>query len=152
MRKTNFIAFTLLVASLILVLAACGGDDSPDGGGKGAKIAIGPPASETNSITKVILEQAGIEEGDYQPDEESFSDAGDRVQHGNIDMTFGVLGLPAANVESLQASTGDVVMLDMSDDLIEKMEAETEYERYTISEDSYDFLDSDIDTIAAFAL
>src|SRR5699024_12360949 len=38
------------------------------------------------------------------------------------------------------------------DDLIEKMEAETEYERYVISEDSYDFLDSDIDTIAAFAL
>src|SRR5699024_7941541 len=83
----------------------------------------------------------------YQPYQEAFSDAADLVQDGNIDMTFGVLGLPAANVESLQASTGDVVMLGMSDDLIEKMEAETEYERYVISEDSYDFLDSDIDTI-----
>lgn len=152
MRKINFFTFTLMVASLMFILAACGGDDSSDGGGKGTKIAIGPPASETNSITKVILEQAGIEEGDYQPYQEAFSDAADLVQDGNIDMTFGVLGLPAANVESLQASTGDVVMLGMSDDLIEKMEAETEYERYVISEDSYDFLDSDIDTIAAFAL
>lgn len=154
MKKTRLITLLSLLVGIVLVFAACGGDDSSDGGGSGkkAKIAIGPPASETNSIAKVILEKADIGEGDYQAYQEAFSDAADLVQDGNIDMTFGVLGLPAANVESLQASTGDVVMLGMSDDLIEKMEESTGYERYVISEDSYEFLESDIDTIAAFAL
>lgn len=158
MGKTRFLTLLIALVSLILVLAACGGDDSTGGddgdggGGKKAKIAIGPPASETNTISKVILAAQGVEEGDYQEFQEGFGDAADLVQDGNIDISVGVLGLPAGSIESLQASTGDVVMLSMSDEVIEEIESNSEYQHYVIPQDSYDFLDSDIDTIAAYAV
>src|SRR5699024_4652636 len=70
----------------------------------------------------------------------------------NIDISVGVLGLPASNIEDLQASTGDVVMLGLSDEAIEEIESESEYEHYTIPEDAYDFLDEDVETVAAYAV
>lgn len=160
MSKTRFLTLIMTLVSLILVLAACGGDDSATGGegesddegGKNAKIAIGPPASETNTISQVILAAHGVEEGDYQEYQEGFGDAADLVQDGNIDISVGVLGLPAGSIESLQASAGDVVMLSLSDEAIDEIEENSEYEHYVIPEDSYDFLDSDIDTIAAYAI
>src|SRR5699024_5630468 len=120
--------------------------------GKNARIAIGPPGSETNSISKVLLAAHGLEDGDYQAFQEGFGDAADGVQDGNIDISIGVLGLPAGSIESLQASTGDVVMLGIDDDAINDIEANSEYQRYTISKDNYEFLDEDIDTIAAYAV
>src|SRR5690625_999961 len=160
MGKTRFLTFVTILVSLIFVLAACGGDDSTgsddggsgEGSGSNAKIAIGPPASETNTISQVILAAHGIEEGDYQVFQEGFGDAADLVQDGNIDISVGVLGLPAGSIESLQASAGDVVMLGMSEDAISEIEEESSYEHYVIPEDSYDFLESDIDTIAAYAI
>src|SRR5690625_2360247 len=160
MGKTRFLTFVTILVSLIFVLAACGEDDSTgsddggssEGSGSNAKIAIGPPASETNTISQVILAAHGIEEGDYQVFQEGFGDAADLVQDGNIDISVGVLGLPAGSIESLQASAGDVVMLGMSEDAISEIEEESSYEHYVIPEDSYDFLESDIDTIAAYAI
>lgn len=153
-----------MMISAIFLLAACGGGSDSEssggedtggedsGGGKKAKIAIGPPASETNSISKVLLAAHGVEDGDYQVFQEGFGDAADGVQDGNIDISIGVLGLPAGSIESLQATTGDVVMLGLSDEAIEEIEANSDYQRYTIPQDSYDFLESDIETIAAYAV
>lgn len=115
-----------------------------------ARIAVGPPASETNSVSKVILEAYGIK--DYQPFQESFGNAADLVQDGNIDVSFGILGVPAGSIESLNASTGDVVMLGLSDEVITKTEQTSGYKSYTISKDAYGFLDADVPTIAAFAV
>lgn len=160
MGKTRFLTLVTMLVSLILVLAACGGDDSTSGddsgdsgsSGKKAKIAIGPPASETNSISQVILSAHGVEEGDYQAFQEGFGDAADLVQDGNIDISVGVLGLPAGSIESLQASAGDVVMLSIDEGVIDEIESNSEYKHYVIPQDSYDFLESDIDTIAAYAI
>ena len=154
MSKTRFLMLVTMLVSFVFVLAACGGDDSTsgDGGGSNAKIAIGPPASETNTISKVILGAYGVEEGDFQAYQEGFGDAADLVQDGNIDISVGVLGLPAGSIESLQASAGDVVMLGISTDVIGEIEEASNYEHYVIPEDSYEFLDSDIDTIAAYAV
>lgn len=158
MSKTRLLTFVTLLATLVLVLAACGGDDGTSGdengssGSKDARIAIGPPGSETNSISKVLLAAHGLEEGDYQAFQEGFGDAADGVQDGNIDITIGVLGLPAGNIESLQASTKDVVMLDIDEDAITEIESNSEYQRYTISKDNYEFLEEDVETIAAYAV
>lgn len=163
MSKTRFFTIVTMLVSLVLVLAACGGNDAggsgdSDGGGdssgsgKKARIAIGPPGSETNSISKVLLAAHGLEDGDYQAYQEGFGDAADLVQDGNIDITIGVLGLPAGSIESLQASTGDVVMLNLDDEAIEEIESNSPYERYTIEKDSYEFLDEDVETIAAYAV
>src|SRR5699024_4999487 len=71
---------------------------------------------------------------------------------GNIDVSVGILGLPASSIENIQASTGDVVMLELSDEAIDYMEENTGYKRYTIPKESYDFLDKDIETITAYAI
>src|SRR5699024_2904483 len=64
----------------------------------------------------------------------------------------GVLGLPAGSIESLQASTGDVIMLELSDEVVEKIESNSDYKKFIIPQDSYDFLESDIQTVAAYAI
>src|SRR5690625_4156552 len=145
MTRKRLIGIVTLLVGMALFLAACGG------GGK-TKIAIGPPASATNTLSKVILDAYGIGSDDYEEFQEGFGDAADLVQDGNIDISVGVLGLPAASIESLQATTGDVVMLSIDDDKIDQIEAESGYQKYIIPQDSYDFLESDITTVAAYAV
>lgn len=127
-------------------MAACGG------AGEKKKVAIGPPASETNTASKLILDAYGIEEGHFEEFQEGFGDAAEGVQDGNIDVSVGILGLPAGSIESLQASVGDVKMLELSDEAIQYIEENSGYKRYTIPKDTYDFLDSDIETVTAYAI
>lgn len=143
--KRNYILLLIAIAGL-LILAACGG-----GGGKKG-IAIGPPASETNSVSKLILEAYGLSDDDYTAYQESFGNAADGVQDGNIDISIGILGLPAGSIENLQASAGDVKMLELSDEAIEYIESNSGYMRYTIPQDTYDFMDSDVETVTAYAI
>jgi len=150
MSKSKFYVFMTVLVGAILVLAACGGGSGGSGGK--AKIAIGPPASATNTVSKVILDAYGIDEDGYEEFQEGFGDAADLVQDGNIDISVGVLGLPAGSIESLQASTGDVIMLGLSDEVIEKIESNSDYKHYTIPADSYDFLEEDVETVAAYAI
>src|SRR5699024_12763134 len=133
MGKTRILSFIFMLVGVMMVLAACGGgDDSAgggdgdngdggDGGAKGAKIAIGPPASETNTISQVILSAHGLEEGDYQEYQEGFGDAADLVQDGNIDISVGELGLPAGSIECLEVATVDILMLDLSKKVIDEI-------------------------------
>lgn len=142
-KRVKGLLFMLLGA--LLVLTACGG------GGK-KNIAIGPPASETNNLSKIILDAYGIGEGDYKAFQEGFGAAADGVQDGNIDISIGILGLPAASIESLQASAGDVKMLSLSDEAIKTIEEESGYKRFTIPKESYDFLTEDVETVTAYAI
>lgn len=141
-KKTRSLLF--LMFGLVLILSACGGSKK--------NIAIGPAASETNNVSKIILEGYGIGEGDYKAFQEGFGDAADGVQDGNIDISIGILGLPAASIESLQASTGDVKMLGLSDKAIEYIEANSGYRRLTIPKETYDFLTEDVETVTAYAV
>ena len=77
---------------------------------EGKRIAIGPPGSGTQAAAKLILEAYGIEDGDYEAFEEGFGDAAGRLQDGQLDASFGLLGLPAGNITEL-ASQRDVVIL-----------------------------------------
>ncbi|WP_249336634.1 TAXI family TRAP transporter solute-binding subunit [Sporosarcina sp. Marseille-Q4063] len=144
MKKTKMRALLFLVIGLLVVLSAC------SGGGK--NIAIGPPASETNNVSKLILEAYGIEDEDYNKFQEGFGDAADGVQDGNIDVSIGILGLPAGSIESLQASAKDVKMLSLSDEAIKYIEENSGYRRLTIPKDTYDFLTEDVETVTAYAI
>ncbi|MFS0688577.1 TAXI family TRAP transporter solute-binding subunit [Sporosarcina sp. 179-K 8C2 HS] len=145
MKRNRVKVLLFMLLGALLVLSACGG------GGK-KNIAIGPPASETNNVSKIILGAYGIDDGDYKAFQEGFGAAADGVQDGNIDISIGILGLPAASIESLQASTGDVKMISLSDDAIAKIEAESGYKRFTIPKESYDFLTEDVQTVTAYAI
>src|SRR5690625_2840613 len=145
MRTTKKTLTRFAVASLASLFAMYGTAQA-------AKIAIGPPASETNSVSRVILEGYGLGEGDYEAFQEGFGSAADLVQDGNIDISIGILGVPAGSIESLNASTGDVVMLGLSDAVIEKAEKESGYQRFDIPKEAYPFMQEDVPTIAAFAV
>lgn len=144
MSKTRIGLFFSVIIGTALLLAACNGGKTD--------IAIGPPASETNSLSKVLFEAYGIEDDDYKEFQEGFGDAADEVQDGNIDISIGILGMPAGNIEDLQASTGDAKLLALSDDAIEFMEEESGYERFTIPGGTYEFEDEDVETVAAYAI
>lgn len=145
MNKMKMRTFLFIVIALLVVLSAC------SGGGK-KNIAIGPPASETNNVSKLILKAYGIEDADYNKFQEGFGDAADGVQDGNIDVSIGILGLPAGSIESLQASAGDVKMLSLSDEAIKYIEENSGYRRLTIPKDTYDFLTEDVETVTAYAI
>ncbi|WP_246880372.1 TAXI family TRAP transporter solute-binding subunit [Sporosarcina sp. 6E9] len=145
MKQTKMRALLFLVIGLLVILSACSG-------GEKKNIAIGPPASETNNVSKLILKAYGIEDADYNKFQEGFGDAADGVQDGNIDVSIGILGLPAGSIESLQASSKDVKMLSLSDEAIKYIEENSGYRRLTIPKDTYDFLTEDVETVTAYAV
>ncbi|APX93271.1 TRAP ABC transporter substrate-binding protein [Halomonas sp. 1513] len=141
------IPLATLGAAAGALLAGCGSD-----GTSTPNIAIGPPASTTQSVSQLIFDAYGIGEDDYSTYQEGFGAALDGVQDGNIDISIGILGLPSGSIENLQASSGDARMLSLSDDAIDYIEANSDYQRFTIPSDSYEFLDEDVTTITAYAI
>src|SRR5699024_1671029 len=104
MNMRKIIISISVILSTMLLLTACGGGDKPG-------IAIGPPASGTNSFSKHLFAAYDLEEDDYTEFQEGFSDAADGVQDGNIELLLGILGLPAGSIESLQASVDELKCL-----------------------------------------
>ncbi|QKY70067.1 TAXI family TRAP transporter solute-binding subunit [Lentibacillus sp. CBA3610] len=144
MRKKQVVSIISLLFGVTLLLGACGGG--------GNNIAIGPPASETNSASQLIFDAYDIGEDDYNAYQEGFGDAADGVQDGNIDVSIGILGMPAGSIENLQASAGDVKLLGLSDEAISHIEENSGYNQFTIPADTYAFQDSDVNTVAARAI
>ncbi|RYG73030.1 TAXI family TRAP transporter solute-binding subunit [Lentibacillus lipolyticus] len=144
MSVKRLVSFLSVLFGGILLLGACGGGSK--------NIAIGPPASETNSASNLILESYDIGEGDYNSYQEGFGDAAEGVQDGNIDISISILGMPAGSVQSLHASTGDVKLLSLSDDAVSHIEENSGYKQFTIPAGTYEFQDSDVNTVAARAV
>lgn len=118
---------------------------------EGMTVNIGPPNSASQAASLLILEAYGLEEGDYEALEEGFGDGADMLQDGNIDATFGLLGLPAENIEEL-ASQIDVDLLSISDEALDAIEQDSAYERIVIPAGTYEFQDEDVNAIAAYAV
>lgn len=119
---------------------------------RGKRVAIGPPGSGTQAAAKLVLEAYGLEEGDYEAYQEGFGDAKSKLQDGTIDASFGLLGLPDAGIDELQASVRDVKFLPLSDEATAYIEENSGYEAYTISAGSYEWLEEDIPAASAFAV
>ncbi|WLR50255.1 TAXI family TRAP transporter solute-binding subunit [Bacillus tianshenii] len=119
---------------------------------KGKKVAIGPPGSGTQAAAKKILEAYGLKEGDYKAFEEGFGDAKNKLQDGQVDATFGFLGLPASSIDELQAQTKDVKYLPIEGDALATLEETTGYEGYEIAADTFEWLDAPVNTITAYAI
>lgn len=118
---------------------------------EGSSIAIGPPGSGTQAAARLILEAYGLEEGDYDAFEEDFGDAQGRIQDGQLDASFGLLGLPAGGIEELAASA-DVDLISLSDEAVDYVEENSGYAAFDIPGDSYDFLEDDVQAITAYAV
>jgi uncharacterized protein len=119
---------------------------------KGKRIAIGPPGSGTQSAAKIVLEAFGIKDGDYEAYQEGFGDAKAKLQDGTIDASFGLLGLPDAGIDELQASVKDVKFLEITGEELAYVEKNSGYTRYTMKAGSYEWLKKDVSTVSAFAI
>lgn len=119
---------------------------------KGKRVAIGPPGSGTQAATKMVLEAYGLKDGDYDAYQEGFGDAKAKLQDGTIDASFGLLGLPDAGIDELQASVNDVKFLSVSDEAIEYIEENSGYSAFTIPAGSYEWLEEDVPAASAFAV
>src|SRR5699024_10328216 len=86
--------FSIMIVTM-LMLAACNYGKTD--------IAIGPPAGETNTFTTFLFEAYDIGEGVYVEFQVGFVDAVDAVQDGNIDVSIGILELPAGSIQNLHA-------------------------------------------------
>ncbi|MBU9721846.1 MULTISPECIES: TAXI family TRAP transporter solute-binding subunit [Bacillaceae] len=117
----------------------------------GKNVAIGPPGSGTQAAAKLILEAYGLEDGDYNAFEEGFGDAAGRIQDGNLDASFGLLGLPAGSIDEL-ALQRDVRLIPITAEGLQYIEANSGYGALTIPADSYDFLEEDVQAITAYAV
>jgi len=119
---------------------------------KGKKIAIGPPGSGTQAAAKVVLEAFGLKDGDYEAYQEGFGDAKAKLQDGTIHASFGLLGLPDAGIDELQASVGDVKYLEITGSELDFVEKNSGYSGYTIKAGTYEWLDQDVNTVSAYAV
>ncbi|MFV8827321.1 TAXI family TRAP transporter solute-binding subunit [Alkalihalobacterium sp. APHAB7] len=133
----------------IITVDGTGIDSIADLAGK--RVAIGPPGSGTQAAAKAILAAYGIEDGDYNSFEEGFGDARDRLQNGQIDASFGLLGLPAGSVTEL-ALQRDVKILSIDDEQLAQIEADSGYLGYEIPADAYEFLNEPVQTVTAYAV
>ncbi|WP_138419099.1 TAXI family TRAP transporter solute-binding subunit [Aquibacillus sediminis] len=141
MKKLVTLLFITIIA---LVLSACGGDN--------AKVAIGPAGSGTQAATQIILDAADLTDEDYQAYQEGFGDAKDKLQDGNIDVSFGLLGLPSGSVNDLQATSGDAELVSLTDEEVAYVEQNSGYMEYTIPAGTYDFQEEDVQTVTAYAV
>lgn len=119
---------------------------------KGKRVAIGPPGSGTQAATKLVLEAYGISDGDYDAYQEGFGDAKSKIQDGTIDASFGLLGLPDAGIDELQAAVKDVKFLPVDADKLQYIEENSGYSGFTIPSGSYEWQTEEIDAVSAFAV
>lgn len=141
----HFLSKALCGIGVLFLLTGCGAESKPN-------VAIGPPASTTQSVSQLLFDAYGIDSDSYSAYQEGFGAALNGVQDGNIDISIGILGLPSGSIENLQATSGDARLISLSDEAIEYIEKNSAYQRFTIPAGSYDFQKEDVNTITAYAI
>lgn len=118
---------------------------------KGKTVAIGPPGGGTREAAEQILAAYGLEEGSYTALEEGFGDARTKLQDGNADASIEILGVPAASLQELAATTGEVKLISLDAEQRSTIVGSTQLEEYEIPAGTYDFIDEPIQTVSVFA-
>ena len=136
----------LLVASLLGLLAGC---DTPP---PKARLALGPAHSASHQVGNHLLTAYDIKAQDIDAEHGRFDAAIEDLEQGRIDIAMGFFGLPSRNVDSLQAATGDLKLVSLSDAVLDEIEKNSGYRRFTIPKASYLFLEQDVNTLAASAV
>lgn len=113
----------------------------------GMTIAVGDVGSGTRAISDAILDFYDIE---YTPEETDFGASTEMLADGQIDATMFVVGVPVAGLTQVAATT-DVELLSLDEGDVEEMADDEFYESYSISADTYDFLEEDVTTLSVFA-
>lgn len=119
---------------------------------KGKRVAVGPQGSASVNTTRDILQAYGLTFDDISPFYDAFGDAATKLKDGQLDASFGILGLPASSIEEITASQ-EVRLLEVDEAALEKMQAERPfYEPLTIPGGTYKGQDEDVQTVTLKAV
>lgn len=119
---------------------------------KGKRVAVGPQGSASVNTTRDILKAYGLTFDDIKPFYDAFGDAATKLKDGQLDATFGILGLPASNIEEI-TTTKDVRLLEVSDEALGKLQKERPfYQPLTIAGGTYKGQDKDVQTVTLKAV
>ncbi len=118
---------------------------------EGATVSIGPPGGGTRQAAERILAAYGLDQGSYTALEEGFGDARTKLQDGNADASIEILGVPAASLNELAATTGEVRLVPLDDERIDAIVTDGGLTEYEIPAGTYDFLDEPVPTVSVFA-
>lgn len=119
---------------------------------KGKTVAVGDAGSGVFYNATQILTAAGLDiDKDIKQVAASFGDSATQLKDGSIDAAFITAGTPTTAITELATST-DVVVVDLGDDVIAKLKAEQPfYAEYEMTEKDYDFIKEPVKTVAIMA-
>ncbi len=118
---------------------------------KGKKVSIGAAGSGVYFNAIDVLNAAGLEESDIQPQYQSFADSADALKDGKIDAAFIVAGAPTPAIQELCA-TADAYLVPIDGDVADKLMKETPfYTTYKIPAGTYDGQKEDVTTVTVKA-
>ncbi|WP_115863209.1 TAXI family TRAP transporter solute-binding subunit [Halorussus litoreus] len=119
---------------------------------EGATINTGDLGSGTQVNALQILQSAGIEQGDFEEQNASFSQAADQLRDGDIDAAFVVGGWPLGAIEEL-ATTNDISIVEISGDAREAILGSSPwFAEDTIPGGTYSGVDEDTETVSVQAM
>lgn len=148
LRSAVLTSTMLLAATLTMgLLTGCDGPTQPQ-----ARLALGPIGSASFQLSTRVLAAYQIDVSKLSIHDGRFESALEGLEQGHIDIAMGFFGLPSRNIDSLQAATGDLTLLSLSDAVLDDIERHTGYRRFTIPKASYPFLKQDVQTLKASAL
>ncbi len=119
---------------------------------EGARVAIGPPGSGTEVAARELLDLAGLDaDEDIEAFSETFGDATDQLQDGQVDAAFAILALPAGGIEEVASST-DIAIVNIDGEIQEQMlEMDESYSALDVPADTYSSQEEDAVTLANWA-
>lgn len=118
---------------------------------KGKKVSIGAAGSGVYFNAIDVLNAAGLEESDIQPQYQSFADSADALKDGKIDAAFIVAGAPTPAIQELCA-TAEAYLVPIDGDVADKLMKETPfYTTYKIPAGTYDGQKEDVTTVTVKA-
>ncbi len=119
---------------------------------KGKRVAVGPQGSASVNTTRDILKAHGMSFDDITPFYDAFGDAATKLKDGQLDASFGILGLPTSSIEEITTSK-DIRILEVSDKAIAKLQEDRPfYQPLTIEGGTYKGQDEDVQTVTLKAV
>lgn len=115
---------------------------------KGKRVAVGPPASSSEVMGWIILEEYGITSNDINGQTISFEEGATALRDGNVDALFVMSAHPNSQVMDL-AATHDIKLLPVDEDVRVKVTDEYDYYQESIIEAGvYEDQTDDIHTLS----
>lgn len=114
---------------------------------RGKTIAVGAPGSGTEISARRILAAYDMTYDDITPDYLSFAEGVEGIKNGNVDAVVISSGLPNAGILELD-TTEDIAIVEIEEDKIKALaEDYPAYFSTSVPSDTYESMDSDVNTI-----